>query len=172
MSDAATKNDAPGEVECLDPAGLEFRPAGARLELKRAGETEWRRAEAFRLFPLTEPDRWIAVVDADDKEVGILRDLRDLVAGSGDAVRAELRRRYMVPEIRRIVSCRDRFDLSEWVVETDRGRLRFITRAPHVHSLDTWPNRLTLTDVEGNRYMVPDVTALDPESRRHLEERR
>jgi hypothetical protein len=77
----------------------------------------------------------------------------------------------MVPEIRRIVTVRERFDLVEWIVDTDRGQVTFLTRNLREQVKRPYPTRLVLTDVEGNRYDVADIEALDPESRRILEDR-
>ena len=132
---------------------------------------DWRDVSLVRLFPLTEPERWVAVITHAGKEVGILLDVAELPPDARTAAREDLRRRYMVPAIERIVACRDRFDLVEWTVETDRGRVTFLTRNLREQVKRPYPSRLVLIDVEGNRYDVPDIEALDPESRHILDER-
>jgi len=103
--------------------------------------------------------------------VGILRDLAKLSKDDRGAARDELDRRYLVPRIQRILACRARFDLLEWTVETDRGETKFLTRHLREQVKEVAPERLSLIDVEGNRYDVPSLDALDPESRRLLEQR-
>jgi hypothetical protein len=132
---------------------------------------DWREVSLVRLFPLSEPERWVAVITHDGREVGILLDVAELPPDAREAAREELRRRYMVPEIRRIVSVRERYDLVEWMVETDRGQVTFLTRNLREQVKRPFPHRLVLMDVEGNRYDVPDIEALDPESRHLLEDR-
>jgi hypothetical protein len=159
------------ELVLLDPATTEFRREGHALQMRQSGEEEWREVSLVRLFPLSEPDRWVSVLDKDGNEVGIVASVRDLPSPHLQCVQEELRRRYLVPEIERILACRDRYDLVEWTVRTDRGRITFLTRNLREQVQEPLPRRLTLIDVEGNRYDVPDVERLDAQSRRWLEER-
>lgn len=155
----------------LEPARLHFRREGGRLQVRKEGEEEWREVSVARLFPLSDAERWISVLDKEGKEVGVLLDLRELSRENLDCLREELHRRYLVPNILRILACRDRYDLVEWVVETDRGGATFLTRHLREKVQEPLPHHLTLTDMEGNRYDIPDVEALDPDSRRWLDER-
>ena len=56
-------------------------------------------------------------------------------------------------------------------METDRGKVTFLTRGLRDKVQEPRPGHLTLTDVEGNRFDIPDLADLDPESRRWLDER-
>ena len=139
-------------------------PTSKQSEVRSPAEAEGGPA------PGGKAERWISVVTHDGREAGILLDVRDLTPDSRACAREYLRRRYMVPEILRIVACRDRFDLVEWTVEIDRGCITFLARQLREHVKRPLPSRLVLVDVEGNRYDVPDLEALDSESRRPLEE--
>jgi len=157
------------ELRILTPSAIQLRREGPRLQLRQEGEETWREVALVRLFPLSEPERWVSVLDKDGKEVGVLLELRELSSENLALAREELRRRYLVPQIARVLSCRDRFDLVEWTVQTDRGKRQFLTRNLREQIKEPTASRLTLTDVEGNRYDIPNVTALDPLSRRWLE---
>ncbi len=159
------------ELQFLPAETLHFRHEGSRLQMRKQGEEDWQGVSVVRLFPFSESEGWISVLDEKGKEIGILRELRGLSLEDRASVREELARRYLVPEIRRILSCRQRFDLVEWTVQTDRGKATFLTRNFRQQVNEPLPRRLTFTDVEGNRYDVPDLAALDPQSRRWLEMR-
>ena len=159
------------ELRFLDPSAVRFRRERDTMQMRQEGEEDWREVSLVRLFPLSEPDRWISAVDEEGKEIGILPNARELQPDDLDCVQEELRRRYLVPEILRILACQDRFDLVTWTVDTDRGETTFLTRNLREEVQEPLPRRLTLTDVEGNRYDVADVEALDPQSRRWLEDR-
>ena len=164
-------NVPPSDEPCfLDGGALAFRTMHGRLEMQRAGEETWAEIALARLFPVTDPDAWFAVLNKDDKELGILKDLKGLVPDSLASVRHELHRRYMIPEIRRVVTCRTKFDLVEWDVETNRGRVTFRIKQHQDRTQASAGNRLAITDIEGNRYDVPDVSTLDAESQRVLGE--
>jgi len=139
--------------------------------MREEGEEGWKEVSLTRLFPLSEPEKWIAVLDKEGKEIGVLPDLKDIAPEELACVREELSRRYLVPQILRILTCRDRFDMAEWTVETDRGQITFLTRNLREQVQQPFPRRFVVMDVEGNRYDIPDLNALDPESRRLLEER-
>ena len=168
---AAAAVPPPDELRFLDPATVAFRLDGQTLQMRGPGESDWREVTLARLFPLSDPTGWLAVADKDDKEVGIVADLGKLAPESVTAVRQALQLRYLVPQIRRIVACRDRLDGVEWTVETDRGETKFLIRQMHENVKQPISGRLMLTDVEGNRYDIPDVQALDPVSRALIEER-
>jgi hypothetical protein len=134
-------------------------------------EAEWQNATLTRLFPLSEDEQWISVLDDTGTEVGVLVDVTELSCDDLECLRAELRRRYVVPQITQIFSCKDRFDVTEWIVETDRGKKRFLTRQAHENARRPFSSRITLTDVESNRYDIADADVLDPISRKLLEQR-
>lgn len=160
------------EFIALDPAAVRLRHESQRLEFRGDPDDDWRQVTLVRLFPLSEPDGWIAVLDAEGNEIGILLDVADLPSDTRTAADEELRRRYLVPQVLRILACRTlRHGLIRWTVETDKGEASFITRHLREQIKEPMPQRLTLVDVEGSRYDVPDLDALDPESRRMLETR-
>ena len=161
-------DETSSELRFLDTAAVEFRREGIRLQL-REGDGEWRDAFLVRLFPLSEPGKWLSVIGKEGKEIGILRDARDLASAQRALVEDELRRRYLVPRIQRILACRTRAEIVEWQVQTDRGKLRFLTKNLREQVKEPAPDRLTIVDVEGNRYDIPSLSALDPESRARLE---
>ncbi|OPZ88255.1 MAG: hypothetical protein BWY76_00042 [bacterium ADurb.Bin429] len=158
------------ELRLLEPAAVRFRTVGHRLEVC-LDDDSWQESSLLRMFPLSEEYGWLAVLNADGKELGVLRDLHGLAHDSLAAVREELRRRYLVPRITAILAVRDRADVTEWRVETDRGPATFQVRHLSENLKQPLPGHLSLTDVEGNRYDIPDLAALDDDSRRRLEER-
>jgi hypothetical protein len=166
---------ADGGVDDFTPRYLEpekvrlFRsPAGsARLEL--AGEVCYPRVVVRRLQPLTEPERYIALWAGEDAEIGILRDTQDLDDESRAILHEELAKRYFAPAIHRIIRVQERFGVHEWEVVTSHGRITFSVRGLHQNVKQVPPARLFVTDVQGNRYDIPDVNALDPRSYRQIQ---
>jgi hypothetical protein len=154
----------PGEttdLRFLDPNTLRFRRQGARLRLARAGEVGEIDVTVVRVFPLSNPRRYLSVRDMDENEIGLLVDLEQLDETSRRLVREELDRRYIIPVIQRIVSVRERFGTIDWTVATNYGRRLFTTRNLRENVVQPAPNRYILTDVDGNRYDLRDVESLD-----------
>jgi len=158
------------ELRVLEPTHVRLRRRDGRLELREVTYAQWREVTLVRLFPHSEPEGWIAVVDAKGKELGVITALNGFPDQARALVQEELGRRYLVPRIRRILSSRRRYDVMQWTVETDRGRVTFMTRELREQVQEPLPRRLIVTDVQGNRYEVPDLAALDPISRRLLDE--
>jgi hypothetical protein len=107
--------------------------------------------------------------DGAQKVFGLVADPRELDHESRQIVEEELRRRYLLPVITRIVSLRREFGMSLWKVETDRGISEFTMTGGHDNIAELTPTRLVLTDSEGNRYEIPDLRRLDPASRALLD---
>ena len=150
---------------------LSRSPLGSpRMEIE--GEVCYPRIVVRRIRPLRDPDHWISFWADEDTEVGILKDPSSLDEESRRILREELDKRYFTPIITRIYKVKERFGVHDWDVETTRGRIRFSVRGLHQNVKQVPPARLLITDVQNNRYDIPDVTRLDPRSReliqRHL----
>jgi hypothetical protein len=122
-----------------------------------------------RMFPFTEPTRWIALVDSQKREVATIDDLGQLPEELQRLVLDELRQREFLPEIQRIVSVSSDTEPCEWKVETDRGPTSFILKSEDdVRRLA--PHHYLVSDGLGQRYVVSDTRQLDSFSRRVMEE--
>ena len=62
-----------------------------------------------------------------------------------------------------------RFVFSYWEVESDRGPLSFAMHDTFRNIAKITESRVVLTDVDGNRYEIDDVLALDGKSYRKIE---
>jgi hypothetical protein len=123
-----------------------------------------------RLFPYSHPEGWLSLQDKDGKEIGVLETLDGMPNESRSIILDELGRRYLAPRIVRLLSRKQRFDVFQWKADTDRGRVTFLTRGLRDQLQQSLSGRFAFTDVEGNRYEVVDLAALDPLSRKLLEE--
>jgi hypothetical protein len=79
-------------------------------------------------------------------------------------VREELERRYMVFRLTAVRKARERFGIVEWDVETNRGPCRFSTRELRDNVIRLPEHHYLLTDVEGNRFEIANLLALDANS--------
>jgi len=89
----------------------------------------------------------------------------ELSAGSRAVARLELERRYCIAVILRVESTLVDFGSRYWQVVTDRGPRRFLVRDPQRAVLRLPPDRIMLRDVQGNRFLIPSLAALDAASR-------
>jgi hypothetical protein len=121
-----------------------------------------------RAFPFSAPRQGVILCDAAGRELAWIDNLDTLPAEPRNMIEDELARREFVPLIRRIHRVSPRVEPSEWDVETDRGRARFVLNsADDVRRLDDV--RAMVIDAHGIRYLIPSLVALDHTSRRILE---
>jgi hypothetical protein len=134
-------------------------------------DTEGRRhvgVEPVRAFPLTDPDRWIALCDPDGHEVLFIESMAELPEETRRILNDELALREFVPTIRRIVRVSGDSFPADWDVETDRGPTRFtLDSEDDVRRLG--PHGVLISDARKMRYQIPDTRTLDSSSRRVLE---
>lgn len=121
-----------------------------------------------RAFPLSDPAHFISICDANGRELVFLESLEELDPGERVLVEQELAQREFVPVILRIVNTPALAEPSSWRVETDRGLTTFeVESEDSVHRRP--PHQVTIVDLRGIRYLIPDTRALDGHSRRALE---
>jgi hypothetical protein len=157
------------EFHILEPARLQFKRNGSKLQMIIAGEEEYKTVSVVPLFPLSESGNWVSVLDDEGRELGIIEELGKLNAENRRIILDELHRRYVLPRIQKILSCKEKFELVQWEVETDRGVKEFLSRNLRENIQQPGQNRLILTDVDGNRYDIPDFQLLDKKSQNLLE---
>ena len=155
--------DNPFDIRVLDPQAVRlFRahPGDALVRLTLGGERSWREVRVARAFPFSAPDRLIGLRDGADKDIGIVEEPRLLDEESRVILEEELARRYFTPRVQRVLEVKEEMGTVTWEVETDRGGRRFVIRNLRDSTFPLGPNRLMMTDVNGNRYEFPDITAV------------
>ena len=121
-----------------------------------------------RAFPLHAPEQFIAFMSVEGKEVGWVEELSLLPQDMRDLIMQEIASREMMPSIERIVSVSTLSTPSTWDVVTDRGATKLILKAEEdIRRLTV--STLIITDSHGLRFILPDMQALDKNSRRILD---
>jgi hypothetical protein len=160
------------------PAALAQAPLALTLALARNvwGDLVWTSPQgethvgvsAIRMFPISDPNRWIALCDRQGHELTTIDDLTTLPSSIRTLVEEELGLRGFIPVIRRVYHISSLSEPCEWDVETDRGRTRFVLRSEEdVRRLT--PHRAIIVDARGIRFLLSDVRELDQTSRRFVE---
>jgi hypothetical protein len=144
------------------------RDGFARLVMTDAAGQEHVGVEVVRAFPISQPDRWISICDADGHEILALDDTSELSEEIRKILLDELAKREFVPVIRRIVKVWDQTDPQEWHVVTDRGPTSFCVDSDEdIRRIE--PRQVLIVDGHGIRYLIPDTLQLDSHSRRILD---
>lgn len=120
--------------------------------------------------PMSHPGRYLALIDAKDNEIMMFTDpQKEMSAENWGVAKRELDRRYLNGFVREILEAKTVFGYTYWTVVTDRGRKEFVTMSLQENAQWLSPTHLLLADVDGNRFEIPDIDALDPVSRRKLD---
>ena len=122
-----------------------------------------------RAFPFENPYEYISVLNGDNREIGFIRTLDELRAEDIPLVKDELERKYYTPTVTKILSMNERFGFSYWTVETEAGERTFTMQDTYRSIHRVSGTHIFLNDVDGNRYDIPDVEALDRKSYRKIE---
>ena len=124
--------------------------------------------EPRRLFPVTNANMYITLLDQEEKEVAFVRDLEELDKDSAKVLQECFKEYYRIPQITRLISSEEKFGSLTWTVETDRGTVSFRIRNRH-SDIKCWNNaRILVRDTNDNRYEIDDYKLLDAHSRRLL----
>ena len=159
-----------GELRILDPRSVRlWREEESLPRMQIADHCCYARVRVVLAFPLSDTRHYLSFVDWNEREIGMVEHLDDLEPETRRIVNEEIRRRYFTPRITRIKRVRWLFGSISFEVETDRGPRSFDIRGRRSNIVAIGPRRYLLTDMDGNRYEIPDVDKLDPSSYSRIE---
>ena len=146
------------------------RTAGGFVSLKTK-EKEYDRGGGYLTFPLTNPEEFISIREADEKakEIGLVEKLSDLAADQQEMLREQLKLRYFMPVITKVLDVKDEYGYAYWNVVTTFGACRFTTQMSGEAVINLSDARLMVTDIDGNRYEIADFYALSVMERKKLD---
>jgi hypothetical protein len=121
-----------------------------------------------RAFPLQAPEHYVAFMSLEGEEVCWVDELSALPQDMRDLITQEIASREMMPVIERIISVSTLSTPSTWDVVTDRGATKLILKGEEDIRRLTG-STLIITDSHGLRFVLPDMQALDKNSRRILD---
>jgi len=153
----------------MKPADLKlFYHPKDRLRLTIDEEKSYITVKPVWAAPLSHPNRYLALLDGKGQEIVTLPDPTELSEESWLAVQEELRQRYLTATVTAVAHARVEFGATYWSVETDRGPRDFVTQNLQENAVWLSDDHLLLLDVDGNRFEIPDVNALDARSRAYI----
>lgn len=121
-----------------------------------------------RAFPISSPERGIALVDPHGSELAWIEQLSELPDELRPLVEAELASREFMPVISRIVRVSSYATPSTWQVKTSHGDTDlFLKGEEDIRRLPD--SALLITDGKGIHYLIHDRYALDLTSRKILD---
>ena len=153
----------------IDPDRLRLlRGVDGTFQAIESGGMQFDGLTPLRLFPLTDPHRWIVLIDRQGREVVTIADPHKLDRQSADLLSEELKTREFVPHIERILWVSGNSEPSQWRVATDRGVTEFVLNdEKDIRRLGA--HGVLIIDAHGIRYLITDDRQLDRYGRRWIE---
>ena len=159
------------EMRLLTGENAEFtRTAGGFIALKM-GDKEYSRVGVYLTFPLTNPEEFISIREADEKakEIGLIESLSKFPQEQQEMLREQIKLRYFMPVITKVLDVKDEYGYAYWNVMTTFGACRFTTQMSGDVVIHLSDSRLLVTDIDGNRYEIPDFYQLGVMERKKLD---
>ena len=125
--------------------------------------------EPKKLFPYTDPDHYITLLEEAKNEKAVIKDISELSEESREAIEACFKEIYMIPNITKVYLRTAKAGALTLKVDTDRGGpITFRIRNSNSDIKMLSDVRMVIRDSDDNRYEIPDVTKLDKKSLRQL----
>ncbi len=128
-----------------------------------------------RSFPVTAPDEFLSVREPDSRkngrgaEIGMIRNIHIFDKATVDLLNAELELRYFTPEIKKILSAKEKFGYCYWEADTTAGVISFVLNNPYSNIRILEDKRIFISDMDGNCFIIPDPKKLDRQSYKYIE---
>ena len=120
-------------------------------------------------FPFEEKEAYICVQNEEKEELGMVLALSDLPEEKAALLRRELKRKYFAPKILKIKKLSERFGMTFWDCETDKGPLSFTVKDTHRSFIRADEDRIFVVDHDGCRYEIESVSGMDKKSHSKIE---
>lgn len=125
--------------------------------------TTYENVTIIRTFPFTAPEQLLSVRETDgkQKELGIIENLiTDFDKDTVQIITKYLNLRYYMPVIEKILSIKETMGYVHFKVSTNHGELQFSLQSNGSHFSYLSDTRILITDLEGNRYEIPNTKNL------------
>lgn len=136
-----------------------------RVTLTLTDGTVYEDLQPRRLFPFTNPTCYISLLNEENREVAVVRDMAALDEASHAVLARALKEYYMIPTIQKLLDAEDINGAIKWRVLTDHGEVEFRIRNRNsdIKRL-RGTMKVMVRDDSDNRYLIPDYTKLDHHS--------
>lgn len=171
LSQMEQETDEMLRIRYLNKDNARFTATGTGFLSLEIGEEKYDRVAVVRMFPMQYTDELISIRTADQKskEIGIVEKLTDFDEQTAKLLKAQLNLRYFMPAITKIINIKDEYGYAYWSVETDKGTCHFTIQMGGnavIHLSDT---RVIITDIDENRFEIPDIDVLSSKERKKLD---
>lgn len=156
------------KAEYVSPENCSFFANGEHFLGMKLDGKEYKRVILMRALPLNRPESYICITDVERNELGIIENISDFPAEQRELIKRELSMRYFCPEVTAITSVKEKMGHFYFDVLIGDYKRSF-TIKDLSKNIRCSGNSVTLTDVDGNRFVIGDIRSISRKSRRKLE---
>ena len=166
--------DMAAELGLMDVGETAFYFAdGGFVGLKYKGE-DYKHIILRRIMPIREPFHYISVADHENKEIAILKSVDELPDDQRKIVISELDNRYYSPEVIDVISVQDKLGYVYIGLRLRNKQGKEYNKNCAVKDVSRNIRMLSgssviIFDVDGNRYVISDLSKLNRQSMRKLD---
>lgn len=157
------------DIGIFDAETLEFYKNPKGFIALHVGDKTYNRVKLSRILPFSEPFKYISVSEISGEEIGIIRDISRLPENQQELLKAELDSRYYCPEISVIETIKEKMGYYYFDVKIGEYKKIFAVKDISRSIRQINQESIIITDVDGNRYLIPDIWAINAKSRRKIE---
>lgn len=157
----------------LDTKDMDFYPTKGGFTGLRYKGKDYGRIVLRRALPVKHPMEYIFISDRENKEIGMIRDIRNLDRKNTELALEELDKRYYCPTVISVISAMDKlgYVYFEFMLRTKTGEskkgcaVKDVSRNIRMSGTDA----LLVFDTDGNRYKIDSLSSLDRKSLKLLQ---
>jgi ATP-binding cassette, subfamily B, bacterial len=167
MSEAPeTRSISPG-IEFLESEELQISESQLSGLTVTVGDTIHDGVRASCALPITDDEHYISLrigaTKGEEIEIGMIRDINTLTSDQQRLVRRELRKRYFLHVIHKLVGVKEKFGFLYFEAETNKGLRKFAVRHEYNRVQEYSEFGRMVLDTDDNRYIIPDLRLLSQE---------
>ena len=156
------------KTEYVKPENCTFFENGEYFLGMKLGGKEYKRVILTRAMPLNQPDKYICITDVERNELGVIEAVSDFPEEQQKLIEKELSQRYFCPEVTEITAIKEKMGHFYFDVMIG-GYKRSFTIKDLSKNIRCKGDTVTLTDVDGNRFVIGNIGKINRKSRRKLE---
>ncbi len=161
------------DIGLLDVGKTNFYTTKGGFTALKYEDTDYGRVTLRRALPSSNPMSYISVANKENKEIGILKSVFDLNPEQQKIIINELNKRYYCPQVYEIKSVKEKLGYVYFEFLIGHDNVRYVKNCAvkdvsrNIRMLGD--KELLIFDVDGNRYAVKSLEALDKKSIKRLE---
>ena len=158
-------------MNMLTPENSVFRETAGGFVAVTVNDEDKGHVNVIRTFPLSDADEYLSVrlPDGKQEEIGLIEKLTDFDETTVEVISKQLKLRYFMPRILKIIEVKEQYGYTYWTVETDKGKAKFASSSGSAGAVIRHGEGAIVKDSNENRYLIEDISRLTPKELKKLD---